>query len=412
MKKMEGRASKILVVVVLAIAGWTCGLGGQAAWAGVFQWTWIRGASTRYQSGTYGTIGIPAAANTPGARSGAVSWTDGSGALYLFGGGGEDGAGASGHFNDLWKYDPSSGNWTWMKGASTRDQFGTYGTRGTPASGNTPSARSGAVSWTDGPGALYLFGGWGCVATPEYGDLNDLWKYDPSTGNWTWIKGASTVNQWGIYGTRGTPAADNTPGARGGAVSWTGGSGALYLFGGAGWDGAGVSGHFNDLWKYDPSTGNWTWMKGASTVDQPGTYGTLGTPAADNTPGARYSAVSWTDGSGALYLFGGYGCDGEGAVGYLNDLWKYDPSTGNWTWIKGASTRYQSGTYGMIGIPAADNTPGARSDAVSWTDGSGALYLFGGGGCDGAGDGGFLNDLWRGQVPTVQTAAKDWALYE
>ena len=38
------------------------------------------------QTGTYGTRGMPDAANVPGARDGSISWTDESGNLWLFGG--------------------------------------------------------------------------------------------------------------------------------------------------------------------------------------------------------------------------------------------------------------------------------------------------------------------------------------
>jgi len=47
---------------------------------------------------------------------------------------------------------------------------------------------------------------------------------------------------------------------------------------------------------------------GSSTVGvfdgQLGVYGTLGTRATGNVPGGRYSAVSWTDNGGNLWLFG------------------------------------------------------------------------------------------------------------
>ena len=59
----------------------------------------------------------------------------------------------------------------------------------------------------------------------------------------------------------------------------------------------------------------------------PAIYGTPGTPSASNGPGARYSASSWTDSSGNLWLFGGVGYDSGGADGNLNDLWRYSPST-------------------------------------------------------------------------------------
>jgi hypothetical protein len=38
-------------------------------------------------------------------------------------------------------------------------------------------------------------------------------------------------------------------------------------------------------------------------------------------PGARQSAVVWTDTSGNVWLFGGDGDDSTGGAGVLNDLW-------------------------------------------------------------------------------------------
>jgi hypothetical protein len=62
-----------------------------------------------------------------------------------------------------------------------------------------------------------------------------------------------------------------------------------------------------------PVAGEWTWMGGSKTVPtvpgqlagQPGVYGTLGTPAPGNTPGARTYPLGWTDNNGNLWLFGG-----------------------------------------------------------------------------------------------------------
>src|SRR5205823_8268010 len=102
--------------------------------------------------------------------------TDVSGNLWLFGGGGSYDI-----WNTLWKYEFSSGNWTWMKG-SNLPQLGTYGTQGVAAPSNTPGSRNGSVSWIDSSGNLWLFGGSGYGATSEC-LLNDLWKYDISSGN-------------------------------------------------------------------------------------------------------------------------------------------------------------------------------------------------------------------------------------
>jgi hypothetical protein len=149
-------------------------------------------------------------------------------------------------------------------------------------------------------------------------------------------------------------------------------------------------------------------MGGSSSVSclangdcgQPGVYGTLGNPAAGSIPGARDTASSWTDSEGNLWLFGGEGLDANGNYGYLNDLWKYDPSMNQWAWMGGSSTLRngccnQPGVYGTMGTQAAGNIPGSRFGTSNWTDPGGHFWLFGGVGGDETGRTGFLNDLWE-----------------
>jgi N-acetylneuraminic acid mutarotase len=374
------------------------------------------GSNTTHQPGNYGTLGIPATGNIPPSRWDAASWTDRNGNFWLFGGSGYAAAiNATGVLlNDLWEFDPSTNEWTWMGGSSTLPQSGNgwpgvYGTLGVPAAGNIPGSRYGAAHWVDLNGNLWLFGGAGAP--------NDLWEYSPSTNEWAWMGGNSVVGingaNPGVYGTLGAPAPGNIPGGRSGALSWTDQSGNSWLFGGSGADANGVGGGLNDLWEFNPSTREWTWIGGNSTVGTnggwPGVYGTLGTPAAANIPGSRSGAVSWTDPSGNLWLFGGSGDDANGTGTALNDLWKFNPSTNQWAWMGGGTTTAgcttgglglvtcagQPGVYGVLGTPAAGNVPGGRTEAVSWTDGSGNLWLFGGTGYDSAGNQGNLNDLWK-----------------
>jgi hypothetical protein len=66
--------------------------------------------------------------------------------------------------------------------------------------------------------------------------------------------GSSTVNQSGVYGTLGTPAAANIPGSRYQASSWTDSSGHLWLFGGMVYDANGNECFLNDLWEYQLPT--------------------------------------------------------------------------------------------------------------------------------------------------------------
>jgi hypothetical protein len=50
------------------------------------QWTWVGGPKTTHATGVYGTQGMAAATNIPGARAYEASWTDANGNLWLFGG--------------------------------------------------------------------------------------------------------------------------------------------------------------------------------------------------------------------------------------------------------------------------------------------------------------------------------------
>ena len=359
------------------------------------QWTWMKGDNITNVAGIYGIQGTAAAGNKPGARNGAVSWSDGSGNLWLFGGRGFATIGSD-QLNDLWKYNPSTNQWTWMKGDSITNVAGIYGIQGTPAAGNKPGSRDGGVSWVDGVGNLWLFGGENHLTNPD-DLLNDLWRYNPTTNEWTWMKGDNTPNGSGIYGTQGIAAAANTPGARCANVAWsetTENSGELWLFGGICCpDGSGFT-ILNELWKYSPFTNQWTWMKGDSAINVAGVYGTQGTSAIANKPGSRGESVSWKDTFGNLWLFGGSGFAAVAGLGSLNDLWTYDPSTNQWTWMKGDNFTNAPGIYGTQGTSAITNKPGARWGGVSWKDASGNVWLWGGGGYA-ATTSGYLNDLWK-----------------
>lgn len=347
-------------------------------------WTWMSGSKLANQAGSYGIKGVAAPSNIPTGRELSISWTDASGNLWLFGG--RDAATNS--YNDLWKYNIQSGLWTWVSGSSSVNDSGVYGTQGIPAVGNIPGARSGSVSWTDASGNLWLFGGNNSV--PDY--YNDLWKYNIQSGLWTWVSGSNTPDASGIYGTKGTPAVANVPGARNGSISWTDANGALWLFGGSI---PPFNYLLNDLWKYDITSNQWTWVSGSNTTSAHGDYGTQYVPAASNVPGARFASISWIDANGFLWLLGGYGYDSVGNLDSLNDLWKYNINSHQWTWINGSQFIDAPSVYGTQGVPAPENFPGSRQFSISWIDNiNDDLWLFGGQDLDGSSSG-LLNDLWR-----------------
>jgi hypothetical protein len=329
-------------------------------------------------------------------------------------------------------------DWTWIDGTKTAGtiaspQYGSFPNSAPTTTPNpftnTPGARYGAAGWTDKAGNLWLFGGdgWELSGGPNNDTLNlpmnDLWVcvmtfdfcqwqlvggYDPTvvpanppqpatTVGALVILNAQSEGQSGIYNGVGNAG---VPTARLGATTWTDNAGNLWLFGGS--DGAN---YLNDLWEFPASaytpagvTGTytntarqWTQETAFTGVDQNGVY----PPNANPIPGSRTNALSWTDAGGNLWLFGGFGKDGAGTLGFLNDLWEY--TGGKWNFISGSTTANAIGVYGTPGVASATNSPGGRQEAAGWADGAGNLWLFGGEGEDGNNPptaNGILNDLW------------------
>jgi hypothetical protein len=338
-------------------------------------YTWIHGSTQLLQPPIIGTPTVPAPDNIPGARQEMMYWKDANGKFWVFGGLGKDPYGYS-ILNDLWKYDPTTNQWALMKGDSIGYKSGKYGTMGVASSTNAPGCRSDGATWVDANGMLWLFGGDGLDVNNQMGLLNDLWKYDPSTNEWTWVKGSNTVNPTGNFGTIGVAAASNVPSGRKIATTWVDNAGDFWLLGG---DGPTV-GTCCDLWKYSVSTNQWTWINGNSLGYQSPKYGVQGVPSSTNNPGSRSLAISWTDMNGDLWLHGGASFSNVSSTfTKMNDLWRYNIASNQWTWISGSNQQVLvPGVYGTMGVPASSNMPGSRSSAVSWTDANYNLWMFGG----------------------------------
>jgi len=340
-------------------------------------WTWLKGSNTVNSVANFGSIGVANSSNVPGSKSYASTWTYNS-KLYLFG---ASGSVINSTQNDLWEYNPSTNNWTWLKGDNSAYVQGQYGSLGVTTNTNMPGGRYGGLSWVYN-NKLYLFGGVGLATTATAGNLNDLWEYDALTNNFTWIKGRNDINKSGIYD------APLRPGARTGGLSWDFNN-KLYLMGGAGLDENGIQGTMNDLWEYNPATNLWAWLKGSKFISSSGSLGTIGVPASTNSPTARQSSATWTY-NNKLYLFGG----NFNSIIFLNDTWVFDPATNNWTWIKAPYTANNVGIYGTVGVENTANYPGSRGNATSWTYNN-KLYLMGGNGYASSGTVGYLNDIWE-----------------
>ncbi len=382
----------ILALVCFSISGSHAQV-PDATW----QWTWMHGNNTRANFSVYGTPGVPDPANMPGGRGASFRWTDTLGNFWLFGGAGHA-ATTTGQLNDLWKYDIATHEWTWMKGDSVRNPPGRRGVAGVPHPDNVPGGRYGSAYWRDTAGNLWLFGGYGYCGI-YLGALQDLWKYDIATNEWTWIKGDTLPDRFGQHGTKGVPDALNRPSGRYGTASWTDQDGNFWMFGGTGRfrrpPNTNAQGELNDLWRYSPATNEWTWMHGDSVACAAPVVGTQGTPAAANMPPGLGLLAFWTDASGDFWLYGGMNFCASTRQRY-SDLWRYNPATNMWTWMKGAMMLNETAVYGAQSVGAATNTPGAREMTPStWTDAGGNLWLYGG-----ESHSGVHNDLWKYEIAT------------
>ena len=166
------------------------------------------------------------------------------------------------------------------------------------------------------------------VADPFFIRMNDLWRYNPVTKMWTWVSGFKVGDQVGVYDESN---GDLLPGCREESISWMDNDGKLWLLGGFGLAStySPIGGLLNDLWTFDNETKKWAWVSGSDEISNPndtiivGVYGTKGIPDENNVTGAREGAIPWIDSLGNRWLFGGFGFDGDGAYGWLNDLWRF-----------------------------------------------------------------------------------------
>lgn len=202
---------------------------------------------------------------------------------------------------------------------------------------------------------------------------------------WTWISGDSTGNQVDVYGDRRNFDPVNKPGGLIPLNTWTDKAGNFYMFGGGtlairfGFDTIPV--YTNALWKYKPAINAWAMITGSnSTVPAMsgggGFYGTPGVPGPDNTPQRlERSGATWMDTSGNWWMFGGK--VGYRFFGTISELWKFNPVIGQWTYVRNDGNDVVP-SYGIKGVPALSNTPGARRSMLTWTDHQGNLYFYGG----------------------------------
>lgn len=357
------------------------------------KWAWLTGLkATPPSAGNWGTKGVTASTNTPGNRINAATCAQGN-TLYLYGGIDDGSTGPYLFYADLWKFDGS--NWTWIAGSSTAGQAAVYGTKGVASSSNTPGIRASPSCKVDSSGKIWLFGGSNntSMTTPYF---NDLWKFDGS--NWTWVSGANTNNNVGVYGSKGVTATSSYPGSRNDASMVIDSHDNIWIGFGDGYDSVMKSNDpLQDLWKFDGTS--WTWMAGVTTISNsttPGVYGTKGVKSSSNYPSGRSGISMAIDAKDRIWLLGGNGNDSTNQYGALSDLWKFDGA--DWTWVSGTNLKDTAGVAGTQGTAASTHVLPGRANTALWFDTEDNLWVFGGDGMMATFLGGgnpAYSDLWK-----------------
>jgi hypothetical protein len=382
-------------------------------------WTWIHGDTVAGTS-NFGTKGISSPSNLPPGRYHPAFWKDLNGNFWVFGNSGGT------NLADMWKYNPTINEWTWMSGSNTSAGTGNYGTKGIPSVNNYPPNRGyGASCWTDSVGDLWMYAGSG---------VTDLWRYNVTTNEWTWMDGGpSTPLRTKNYGVKYISTSSNFPGAKSECKSnWVHNNELIFCVG--------------DVWSYSIANNEWTWIGGDSFASA-AVIGSIGVPSSSNHPGWGWSYTKWKY-KDKLYLYGGgvakeniwsfnlttklFTCELNPSSsimipppsnclhtpGYFpgkrdeyhtiqtsdcnRSYWTYGGFSGTWggtsmadLWLYNMDLNYwirvsngsSNGTWGNKGISNPSNHPPEKAGFGIWNDESGNLYLFSG----------FkkTNDLWK-----------------
>ena len=308
-------------------------------------WTWMKGDSTSCNLSS----------NEPSCRYAVAQWTDTTGNFWIY------------NSSDLWKYDPQLNTWTNTCGIPN-DTIRILSPKGVFNPQNNPGAKvNGVYTWTTSDNTLWMYGGIG-----QQDGCAMLWKYSITLNQWAWMGTFATEN----YGIKGVADSANMPGCSDETnAAWIDASGNLWLFGAGNYPG-------NNMWKYDISSGLWTWMSGSNNSDA-GQYGTIGVPSVNNYPSSRWSNFYWKDDTGNFWVGLGHAT--------VTDIWKFNPLTLEWTWMKGSPNATICTPIGNLCDTSSINQAGSRfENRTTWKISDKLILTYAGQGCGVP----HYNDIW------------------
>lgn len=217
--------------------------------------------------------------------------------------------------------------------------------------------------------------------------IADTWYYDTAANQWVLIEAISASASLQV-------SPNGNPGPRSGHTGFTY-NGFFYVFGGQGFDTTLVFGQLNDYYMYDTSTSGWSFLAGSALANSAGST---------NMISSRHDPASWTDSTGKIWIFGGFGTDASGTNNaYLGDAWYLNVGTNKWT-VAISATGSPASCSSNCGTPPhcenfgtslATNQIGQRSGAASfWRSQSNYGSIFGGHGYDCNNNFRYLQDTW------------------
>lgn len=348
-------------------------------------WTMLFGSDKTNMVTIPGTRNETDPKNMPGSRSFSAVWQDLKGKIWLFGGYGYDANPRGGQLNDLWTYDGD--NWTWVKGFFTTNGYSKFSS--TPGEITTPGGRHGTAYWQDNDGVFWMFGGHGYHTSGRQRSLNDLWKFTEEDG-WDMVAISEDWKADGAHGTYGDDLIMLDEHMNEETVKWwpltrvrssfwyDENTGLLWLFGGE-YKESGIQSYWiSDLWTFDGES--WECKNGDATPN-------FSPDLQNKRPSARCGASIWTDSSGKLWLFGGYGIVDDQPRS-LNDLWHF--KNNKWTMVEDINLQLNDS------FVQSNKRPGPRAYAALWKDSNNTVWMFGGEGSNtDANRDAPLNDLWK-----------------
>ncbi len=356
----------------------------------LMMWTWMKGPDTSNSPAVFAAApGVYNVNNSPGSLGyGMCTWTDKKNHLWMYGGRG----GLLSSSNNLWQYDPVSNQWAFMNGGQNFPYiFPVYGTKGITSPSNSPGVRQeGNASWVDNAGNLWMFGGYGAIDSMGFqypGDYNDMWKYDINLNQWAWMSGSDTGRSMGVYGPVGVPSPNYYPSSRECNFHWQDSMGQFWLVGGQSRNfNSNNNYYYNDVWKFNPMSLEWTLIKGNPQNDTVNVASVNCVPDTDNEESGRYeNRAVWKVCDDLILNYGGY--YGTFNRNIQNNFWGFLPNQQEWMEVSEGAA---AGSFGTQGMSSAQNYPSGRFGSCSFTDKNSNLWLFGG-----RNSSGYCNDIWR-----------------